>query len=230
MNKNEKLVMNDDSGAADATRFRSLIGGLIYLTYTRPDITYAVGVVLRYMQTPTNHHFGAAKRILRYVAGTQGFGICYMKGDEFKLIGFSDSDWAGCADDRKSTSGFMFSLGSGAVSWISKKQPSVVLSSSEAEYVAINSAACQAVWLRRILGGLSQPQDQPTVIHCDNQSTIAMSKNPVQHGRTKHIDIRVHFIGDLVADQQVELKYVNTEEQVADILTKALDKGKFEFF
>ncbi|KAJ4754257.1 polyprotein [Rhynchospora pubera] len=230
MNKNEKLLKEDGSGAADSAKYRSLVGCLIYLTHTRPDISYAVGVISRFMQTPTNHHYGAAKRVLRYVAGTLNFGIWYDHSSDFVLTGFSDSDWAGCADDCKSTTGYMFTMGSGAVSWCSKKQFSVALSSSEAEYVAISSTACQAVWLRRILSDLYQPQQQSTTILCDNQSAIAMTKNPVFHGRTKHIDIRVHFIRELVSRQQVQLQHIKTDEQVADVLTKALDRGKFEYF
>ncbi|KAJ4772132.1 polyprotein [Rhynchospora pubera] len=230
MNKNEKLLKEDGSGAADSAKYRSLVGCLIYLTHTRPDISYAVGVISRFMQTPTNHHYGAAKRVLRYVAGTLNFGIWYDHSSNFVLTGFSDSDWAGCADDCKSTTGYMFTMGSGAVSWCSKKQFSVALSSSEAEYVAISSTACQAVWLRRILSDLYQPQQQSTTILCDNQSAIAMTKNPGFHGRTKHIDIRVHFIRELVSRQQVQLQHIKTDEQVADVLTKALDRGKFEYF
>ncbi|KAJ1704767.1 hypothetical protein LUZ63_004546 [Rhynchospora breviuscula] len=201
MNVNEKLVKEDGSGEADATTFRSLVGGLIYLTHTRPDISYSVNVVSRYMQNPTNHHLGTAKRILRYVA-----------------------------EDRRSTSGHVLSLGTSAVSWSSKKQSTVALSTAEAEFTAANLAACQAVWLRRILADLGQTQRQPTPIYCDNQSAIAMSKNPVHHGRTKHIDIKIYFIRELVAQGEVELMAVSTEEQTADILTKALARGKFEKF
>jgi transposase InsO family protein len=230
MNVNEKLEKDDGSGPADATKYRSLIGGLMYLTHTRPDISYAVGVVSRHMQNPTKHHFGTAKRILNYIAGTADYGMWYESTNNFKLVGYSDSDWAGCAEDRKSTSGHMFTLGTGAVSWSSKKQATVALSTTEAEYSAVSSAACQAVWLRRILADFEQEQQQPTVIFCDNQSTIAMTQNPAFHGRTKHIDIRVHFIRDLVTNGDVEVKYVNTDKQVADVLTKALARSKFEQF
>ena len=230
MNVNEKLEKDDGSGSADATRYRSLIGGLMYLTHTRPDISYAVGVVSRHMQNPTKHHFGTAKRILNYIAGTADYGVWYGSSKNFNLIGYSDSDWAGCTEDRKSTSGHLFTLGTSAVSWSSKKQATVALSTSEAEYSAVSSAATQAVWLRRILASFEQEQQQPTVIFCDNQSAIAMTENPAFHGRTKHIDIRVHFIRDLVANGDVEIRYINTDKQAADILTKALARGKFELF
>ena len=165
------------------------MGGLIYLTHTRPDIAFSVGVVSRFMHFPSKHHFGAAKRILRYVAGTICLGIWYGYVPNSRLIGFTDSDWARCMEDRKSTSGYAFSLGSGVVSWSSKKQATTALSSSEAEYMAATSLVCQAIWLRRIMEDLGQKQEGATDIFCDNQATIAMSKNPVYHGRTKHIDI-----------------------------------------
>ncbi|XP_074299655.1 secreted RxLR effector protein 161-like [Silene latifolia] len=147
MNINEKLKRQDGTEQADGRMYRSLVGGLNYLTHTRPDIAFPVSVVSRYMHNPTRQHFGAAKRILRYVAGTVNFGIWYTKVPNFKLVGFTDSDWAGCIDDRKSTSGNIFSLGSGAITWSSKKQETIALSSSEAEYIAATTAARQALWL-----------------------------------------------------------------------------------
>ncbi|KAJ8499382.1 hypothetical protein OPV22_009934 [Ensete ventricosum] len=139
-------------------------------------------------------------------------------------------DWAGDLDDRKSTSGNIFSLGSGAISWSSKKQATTALSTSEAEYVAATSAACQAIWLRRLLEDLHQKQIDATEIFCDNKSTIALAKNPTFHGRTKHIEIRYHFIRDLVADGAITMKYCGTDEQVADILTKSLPVKKHIYF
>ncbi|KAJ8766604.1 hypothetical protein K2173_001124 [Erythroxylum novogranatense] len=151
MNVNEKFCCDDGAKLANETYFRSLVGGLNYLSHTRPNIAFSVGVVSRFMHKPSKLHFGAAKRILRYIAGTTGHGIWYSKVSNFRLIGFTDSDWAGSIDDRKSTSGFMFNIGSGAISWSSKKQKVVALSTSEAEYIATTSSACQVVWLRRLL-------------------------------------------------------------------------------
>ena len=230
MNSNEKLQAEDGTERADARRFKSLVGGLIYLTHTRPDIAFAVGVISRFMHCPSKQHLGAAKRLLRYIARTYDFGIWYGHVQEFKLVGYTDSDWAGCLEDRKSTSGYMFSLGSGAVCWSSKKQAVTALSSSEAEYTAATSSACQAVWLRRILADINQEHEEPTVIYCDNKAAIAMTKNPAYHGRTKHVDIRVHFIRDLVVEGKVVLQYCNTNEQVADVLTKALSRDKHVYF
>ncbi|KAG6388774.1 hypothetical protein SASPL_150210 [Salvia splendens] len=151
MNVNEKLQLVDGTEHADGTMYRSLVGGLNYLTHTTPGIAFPVSVVLRYMHNPTKQHLGAARRILRYVAGTVKFGIWYTKVSDFKLAGYTDSDWAGCLDDRKSTSGNIFSLGFGAVTWSSKKQDTIAPSSSEAEYAAATSATRQALWLQKLL-------------------------------------------------------------------------------
>lgn len=143
MNLDEKLQFEDGIGAADGNVFKSLIGRLIYLTHSRPDISFSVGVLSRFMHKPSKHHLGAAKRVLRYLAGTKDFGIWFQRTQDFKLKGYTDSDWAGSVEDRKSTSGSCFILGTSAISWSSKKQPTVALSS-----------ACQAVWLRRIMSDL----------------------------------------------------------------------------
>lgn len=144
--------------------------------------------------------------------------------------GFSNTDWARCLDDRRSTSGCLFSLGFGAISWSSKKQDVVALSSLEAEYVAVTGAAYQAIWLRRLLADFFQVQGAATEIFCDKKATISMTKNPTFHSRTKHIDIRYHFIRKLVADGEVTLSYCNTNNQVADIFTKSLSWAKHEVF
>ena len=230
MNVNEKLSMDDGSAKADEKQFRSMVGSLMYLTHTRPDIMFAVGLVSRFMHNPSMHHLGTAKRILRYIRATTNYGIWYKPVANSNLIGFCDSDWAGFIDDRKSTSGFIFSLGSGAISWSSKKQASTALSSTETEYIAVASATCQAIWMRRILEDLHQKQEKPTEIFCDSKSAIAMTKNPVFHGRTKHLDLRHHFIRDAVAEGSIVIKYCSTHDQIADGLTKALNFEKFSRF
>ncbi|KAK9675902.1 hypothetical protein RND81_11G040000 [Saponaria officinalis] len=230
MNINEKLQHEDGTQGANPKHFRSLVGGLNYLTHTRPDIAYSVSLVSRYLHCPTKQHFGAAKRILRYVASNVEFGIWYSKKSSLKLIGFMDSDWAGSLDDRKSTSGNIFSLGSGAVTWSSKKQETVALSSSEAEYTAATSAVRQVLWLRKLLTDLGCVQTEATEIYCDNRAANAMSKNPAFHARTKHIDVQHHFIRQLVSDGKLVLKFCGTNEQVADIFTKALPQAKHDFF
>ena len=227
---NEKLQVEDGTEAVNPSLYRSIIGGLNYLTHTRPDIMYSVNVLSRFMHKPTRLHLGAAKRVLRYVAGTVDFGLWYSKSTNGTMYGYSDSDWGGCVDNRKSTSGQVFYLGSTAVSWSSKKQDVVALSSSEAEYIAVASASCQAIWLRRMLVDFNNEQYGPTSIFCDNKATIAMTRNPAFHSRTKHIDIRFHFIRDLTSEGIIELKYCPTNEQVADVFTKALSQAKHDYF
>nr|GEX52177.1 retrovirus-related Pol polyprotein from transposon TNT 1-94 [Tanacetum cinerariifolium] len=228
MNINEKLTTEDGTELIDARVYRSLVGRLIYVTHSRPDAAYSVGVLSRFMHRPTIHHFGAARRVLRYLAGTKIFGICFRKTKDFSLQGFTDSDWAGSMEDRKSTSGNCFILGTGAISWSSKKQSTVALSLIEAEYVASCASACQAVWLRGILSDLGKQQSRATSIKCDNQSAVMLSRNPVLHGRTKHIDIKHHYIRELIANEEIQLDTCRTDEQVADLLTKSLPLMKHE--
>ena len=168
-----------------------------------------------------------AKRILRYVKGTLNVGIHYYTSKRFNLVGFSDSDRGISLDDRKSTFGNCFSFGSGLITWSSKKQSIVALSSTEVEYVAVTSAGTQALWLRKVLEEIGEKQIHPTVIFCDNTSAIKLAKNRVHHSRTKHFDLKYHFIIDLVQKKEVELRYIKTQEQIADIFTKAVDKVQF---
>lgn len=225
---NEKLQKDDGSPKVDASLYRSLIGSLLYLTATRPDIMYATSLLSRFMQSPSQVHFGAGKRILRYLQGTKEFGIWYIPMTNSSLLGYTDSDWAGSLDDMKSTSGYAFSLGSGVFSWASKKQPTVAQSTAEAEYVAAAETTSQAIWLRRILNDMGDQQKEPTVIYCDNKSAIAIAKNPVHHNRTKHIAIKYHFIREAGETKEIRLEYCQTEDQIADIFTKALPRPKFE--
>eukprot|EP00253_Pinus_taeda_P025045 PITA_25045 len=215
-----RLSREDSSKGFDPSLYKSIVGSLMYLTTTRPDIIYAVSLISRFMERPKEAHWQAAKRILRYVKGTKKFGILYNVSEHSDLVGYTDSDWAGSVDDRKSTSGYVFNMGSGAISWASKKQSIVALSTAEAEYVAATAAACQSVWMRRMLRSLGQEQAKATVIFCDNSSAIALSKNSK---RTKHIDTRFHYIRELVNNGEIVLEHCRTHEQVADILTKPLD-------
>ncbi|XP_020266633.1 uncharacterized protein LOC109842135 [Asparagus officinalis] len=222
-----KLSREGDGRFVDSTLFKSLVGSLRYLTITRPDITYGVGLVSRYMETPNESHWLAAKRILRYIKGTLSLGLFYAYDENAQLVCYSDSDWGGDQDERKSTTGYVFYLGSTAFSWTSKKQGVVALSSCEAEYVAAASTVCEAIWLRNILKELDHPQEDSTVIFVDNKSSIHLAKNPVHHGRSKHIDTRFHFLRDHVKQKTVELKHCHTTEQVADIYTKPLSGETF---
>lgn len=224
LNTSEKLCLEDGADRVSEENYRSLVGGLIYLTHSRPDLAYAVSLVSRFMQRPSKVHLGAARRVLRYVAGTLDYGMWYNKSDEVKLVGFSDSDWVGCIDDRKSISAYVFNLGGSAIAWSSKKQATVALSSTEAEYIAVAGATCEAVWLRRILEDLGFRQDGPTVLFFDNMSAINLSKNPVLHSRSKHIDLRYHYLREMVQQGQIIVDYCNTHNQPADVLTKSVKR------
>ena len=198
-----------------------------YLTITRPDIVFAVGLVSRYMEEPRQEHFKAAKRILRYVRGSIDQGLFYTQCADSRLVGYTDSDYGGDLDKRKSTSGYMFNIGSATFSWSSKKQSVVALSSCEAEYIAASTCACQAIWLRSLMKELQHQQEAPTEILIDNKSAIALAKNPVAHGRSKHIETRYHFIRHQVKNKTVTLTYCKSEDQIADIFTKPLKTETF---
>ena len=227
---NVKLQKEDGfSRPVDATSYQSMVGSLLYAAIaTRPDIAQAVGVVSKFCANPTQNHLTAAKRILRYLKATAYLGLSYKKCANGNLIGYSDADWAGDIDDRHSTSGNVFSFACGAVSWLSKKQATVALSTAEAEYVALSTATQEAIWLRRLLADVGEPPEGPTEIYEDNQGAISMAKNPVGHARTKHIDIRYHFVREGVQDGAIALKYIATDEMIADILTKPLPKHRFQ--
>ncbi|CAM8975301.1 unnamed protein product [Rhodiola kirilowii] len=203
-----------------------MIGSLLYLTASRLDIAYAVGVCARYQADPKKSHLLQVKRIIKYVCGTVDFGIWYTKDTNPHLVGYCDADWAGNAKDRKSTSGGCFFLGNNLVSWFSKKQNSISLSTAEAEYIAAGSSCTQLLWMKQMLSEYRVKQEEMTR-YCDNMSAISILKNPVQHSRTKHIDIRHHFIRELVEQKVVTLTHVTTDKQLADVFTKPLDAAQF---
>ncbi len=187
-------------------------------------------MVAKFSAKPSEAHLIAAKRILQYLKGTALMGLKYQKGGSNELVGYSDADWAGDLNDRHSTTGNLFMMAGGVLTWLSKKQPVVALSTVEAEYIAVSSATQEAVWLRRLLSSVGAKVAGATVIFEDNQGAIAMSKNPVSHARTKHIDIKFHYIREAVENGSVQLKYCSTEEMLADLLTKPLTKVPFQKF
>ncbi|WJX32793.1 hypothetical protein P8452_21078 [Trifolium repens] len=225
-----KIEEDTGSDAVDSTMFRQLIGSLRYLCQTRPDISYAVGYVSRFMSKPLKCHLLTAKRILRYINGTIHYGVVfpYSKDNgKFELSGFSDADWCGDKVDRRSTSGYLFKFQNAPVSWCSKKQSVIALSSCEAEYVAGSLAACQANWQQSLLSEMNIIADTTVVLKIDNKSAINLAKNPVSHGKSKHIETRFHFLRDQVTKGKLKLEYCSTDNQQADILTKAVKRDKF---
>ncbi|KAG6476133.1 hypothetical protein ZIOFF_065369 [Zingiber officinale] len=211
----------------DATECRRVIGCLRYLLHTRPDLSYPVRMASRYMERPTTMHHKVVKQILRYLKGTIHFGLTYIKGpQEISIFGYSDSDLADDLDGRKSTSGMTFYFNESLVSWNSQKQKTVALSSCEAEFMAATTAACHALWLRSLTSELTGEKSKPVTLFVDNKSAITLMKNRVFHGRSKHIDTRFHFIRECVENGQIVVEFINTGEQRADVLTKALSGVK----
>jgi hypothetical protein len=212
----------------DATEYRRIVGALRYLVNTRPDLGFAVGYVSRFMERPTTEHLVAVKRVLRYVAGTMDYGCHYQRKEGgAALLGYSDSDHGADVDGRKSTTGVLFFFGKSAVTWQSQKQKVVALSSCEAEYVAAATASCQGVWLARLLAELKGGEASTVVLKIDNQSAIQLSKNPVHHDRSKHIDVKYHYIRECIEEGRIDVESVDTKSQMADILTKALGRDQF---
>jgi len=225
-----KLSATDGAPVADATQYRSLAGALQYLTLTRPDLAYAVQQVCLFMHDPREPHLALLKRILRYVKGTLSTGLHIGAGPVSSLTAYSDADWAGCPDSRRSTSGYCVFLGDNLVSWSSKRQTTVSRSSAEAEYRAVAHAVAETCWLRQLLQELHAPLSSATIVYCDNVSAVYMTANPVHHRRTKHIEIDIHFVRDLVALGQVRVLRVPSSHQFADIMTKGLPVQLFTDF
>lgn len=227
--KFEKL--SESESPSDTRLYQEIIGSLTYLaTATRPDISAAVSVLSKYMSRPGVQHMQGAKRILRYLKGTVDYGLVYTGDDKDVLSGYSDADWAGDVDTRRSTSGFVFQVHNNTVSWCSKRQNTVAKSSTEAEYVALSLATQEAIWMRRFLKNIGVEQKSSSIIFEDNRGAIELSKNPKFHNRTKHIDVSYHFIREQVTMNTISVKYCPTQEMLADVMTKGLTKFTFEKF
>jgi hypothetical protein len=225
-----KLSSQNGKSVFDPSLYRSLAGALQYLTLTRPDLWYVVQQVCLFMHDPRESHFQLIKRILRYVQGTSHLGLQLFKDPSRELVAYSDADWAGCPDTRKSTSGFGVFLGKNLVSWSSKRQNTASRSSAEAEYRAVANCVAESVWLCQLLLELHHPVTKATIIYCDNISATYMASNPVQHQRTKHIEIDLHFVRDRVALGEARILHVPTSCQYADIFTKGLPSFIYQEF
>ena len=214
----------------DPTKFRSLAGALQYLTFTRPDISYAVQQICLHMHAPTTEHMGALKRIIRYLQGTLSYGLHLYKSTVHRILSYTDADWGGCPDTRRSTSGYCVFLGDNLISWSSKRQPTLSRSSAEAEYRGVANVVSESCWIRNLLLELQCPVHKATLIYCDNVSAIYLSGNPVQHQRTKHIEMDIHFVREKVARGEVRVLHVPSRYQIADIFTKGLPRILFNDF
>src|SRR6187397_2893047 len=221
-----KMTYTESDKSIEEHKYRKLIGSLLYLTASRPDIQYAVGVCARFQTNPMQSHYNIAMKILRYVKGTVDVGLWYPKESGLSLAGYSDADYAGSLLDRKSTSGTCQFLGTRLISWFSKKQNSIATSTTEAEYIAAVFCATQILWIQQQLRDYGLNEDK-TPIFCDNTSAIDITQNPKFHARTKHIDVRHHFIRDHVEKGNIEILKIGTEDQLADIFTKPLQERRF---
>ncbi|GJY53576.1 retrovirus-related pol polyprotein from transposon TNT 1-94 [Tanacetum coccineum] len=228
MVEKSKLDEDKEGKAVVQSHYCGMIGTLLYLTSSRPDLQLAICMCARYQARPTEKHLHAVKRIFRYLKGTVNRGLWYPKDSLIALTKFADADHAGCQDTRRSTFDSMQFLGDRLVSWSSKRQKSTAISSTEAEYIAMSGCCAQILWMRLQLTDYSLGFNK-IPMYCDNKSAIALSCNNVQHSRSKHIDIRFHFIKEHVENGVIELYFSNTEYQLAYIFTKALAKERIEF-
>jgi hypothetical protein len=214
-------------------QYQSMIGGLMYAAIcTRPDIAYAVTTLSQYSSNPGPEHWSACKRVFRYLSGTRSYGLVYgnTRDDGVISTGYSDADYAANPDDRKSISGYAFMLGGAAYAWSSKKQTTVATSSTEAEYTALAHATRFAIWSRYLLDEMGCLQNNPTVIHEDNQAALALARDPQFHARSKHFDVQNHFVREKIENGIIEPVYCTTEDQLADIFTKPLARPKHDKF
>ena len=229
MISSHKLTASGGTTFANPSLYRSVVGGLQYATITRPDITYAVNRVCQFMQQPLESHWKAVKRILRYLSGTVSHGLTFHKNSDLRLLAFCDADWGSDLDDRKSTTGFCVYLGSNLISWSSKKQNVVSRSSTEAEFRSLASVMTELAWLQSLMLELHLPIAMPTVF-CDNQGAVQLAANPVLHNRTKHFELDLFFVRDLVIQKKVSVQHIPSEDQIADTFTKPISSVQFHIF
>ena len=217
----------DDDEPVDATEYRGLVGSLQYLTFTRPDITYAVNHACQHFQAPNKAHMRVVKRILRYLKGTIHYGLRFLSQSSLTLYGFSDSDWAGCSATRRSTTGYNIYLGANLVSWCSKRQNTVARSSTEAEYRALASTAAEVTWITYLFQDIGLPMTRTPLLLGDNMSALHLTKNLLFHARTKHIEMDYHFVREKVSQGSLDIRHVPSHQQMADVFTKPLSKQPF---
>ncbi|CAL0306418.1 unnamed protein product [Lupinus luteus] len=227
MEYNMKIHSKSGIPLEDITSYRRLMGRLLYLTHTRPDICFVVGSLSQFLESPTDFHYKAATRVLRYLKNTPGQGIFFPANNTATIQGYSDSDWAKCVDTRRSLTGWCFFIGSALVSWKSKKQNTVSRSSSEAEYRALAMAACEAQWLTFLFRDLHIKHPKPVTIFCDNNSALHIAANPIFHERTKHIDVDCHVVRERIMNNTIHLLLIHTSLQLADVFTKPLSPSPF---
>ncbi|XP_039133201.1 uncharacterized mitochondrial protein AtMg00810-like [Dioscorea cayenensis subsp. rotundata] len=229
MEVNVKYKNDDGKPISDPTHYRKIVGSLVYLTMTRPDISFAVHILSQFVSDPRQLHLAALHRVIQYLKGSIRRGIFFPSSSMLNVKGFTDADWAGCPDSRRSTTGWCMFLGDSLISWKCKKQDRVSKSSTEAEYRSMSTACSEIVWLQRLLDELRVKLNEPTQLFVDNMSAIQIANNPVFHERTKHIEVDCHYIRELLQQGLITLPHIKTEHQLADIFTKAKTRGRHEF-
>ncbi|KAD3640561.1 hypothetical protein E3N88_29784 [Mikania micrantha] len=225
-----KLSSIDGELLSDPISFRQQVGALQYITITRPDITYAVQQLCLHMHSPRTSHYNVLKRVLHYLKGTPTFGLKISKSSASSLLAYTDADWAGCLDTRRSTSGYCIYLGDNLISWSSKRQTTVSRSSAEAEYRAVSNVVADIYWIRNLLLELHQFHSKASIVYCDNISAIYLTANPVLHQRTKHIELDIHFVREKIQRGHIQVLHIPSRFQIADIFTKGLPRILFEDF
>lgn len=229
MSTGHHLTKSSGSPISNASQYRSIIGALQYVTLTRPEIAFSVNKLSQFLSLPMTEHWEACKRLLRYLKGSIHFGLHFYHCGTLQVNCYSDSDWACDKDDRKSVAGYAVYLGSNVVSWCSKKQQVVSRSSTEAEYRALAQATSEVVWIENLLSELKIKLVTEPIMWCDNQGAIALAYNPVYHAKTKHVELDIHFIREKIAAKKIEVQFVPSEDQTADILTKPLTFDRFHY-
>ncbi|KAK2993029.1 hypothetical protein RJ640_001592 [Escallonia rubra] len=227
MEQQHKLSNESGEICKNPEEYRRLVGRLLYLNITRPDISYAVHILSQFMHDPRQPHLDAAYRVLHYLKGSPGQGILLPSNNTLYLQAFCDADWAGCPMTRKSTTGYIIFLGSSPVSWRAKKQTVVSRSSAEVEYRAMATTTSEIIWLKQLLQDLEVSCTTPVSLFCDNRAAIHIAANPVFHERTKHMEIDCHFIRQHIQSQTIATKSISSQDQLADIFTKALGHDRF---
>ncbi|BBH02590.1 HXXXD-type acyl-transferase family protein [Prunus dulcis] len=219
---NHKLCEDMDQEPTNKEQYQRLVGRLIYLVHTRPDIAYVVSVVSQFMHSPNVSHRNAVDWILRYLKSTSEKGLMFSKNGDLEVVGYTNADWAGSITDRRSTSSYFTFVGGNLVTWRSKKQNVVSWSSAKAEYRGMAHEVCELLWIKRLLTELGFKPEKPMELHCDKKLAIDIAYNPVQHDRTKHVEVDRHFIKEKIEKKIIRLLFVKSEDQLADILTKAV--------
>nr|KYP57037.1 hypothetical protein KK1_003291 [Cajanus cajan] len=227
LEQNHHLALATGQPLSNPEQYRRLVGRLIYLCFTRPELSYCVHILSQFMQNPQQDHWNVALRVVRYLKGNPGQGIVLRKDSDLTLYGWCDSDWATCPLTRRSLTGWFVLLGNSPISWKTKKQHTVSRSSTEVEYRSMATTTCELKWVKSLLHCLGLSHSQPIMLYCDSQAALHIAKNPVFHERTKHIEVDCHFIRNAILNGIIRPSYVSTHVQLADIFTKALGRSHF---